>query len=82
MPPHIHIPSIRDQADIGEGKMDNALKFDKIAAATARPVQPGAGRPGRHARNASIDRRKAREVPEAGRADQEDRRAQGPTRSR
>ena len=30
--PHIHIPSLRDQADFGEGKMDNALKFDKIAA--------------------------------------------------
>jgi carboxyl-terminal processing protease len=29
--PHIHIPSIRDQADFGEGKMDNALKFDKVA---------------------------------------------------
>jgi carboxyl-terminal processing protease len=29
--PHIHIPSVRDQADFGEGKMDNALKFDKIA---------------------------------------------------
>lgn len=31
VPPHIHIPSIRDQADYGEGKMDNALKFDKVA---------------------------------------------------
>jgi len=30
--PHIHIPSIRDKADFGEGKMDNALKFDKIPA--------------------------------------------------
>ena len=30
--PHIHIPSLRDQGDFGEGKMDNALKFDKIAA--------------------------------------------------
>jgi carboxyl-terminal processing protease len=28
--PDIHIPSMRDQADFGEGKMDNALKFDKI----------------------------------------------------
>ncbi len=28
--PHIHIPSIRDQADFGEGKMDFALKFDKV----------------------------------------------------
>jgi len=28
--PHIHIPSIRDQADFGEAKMDNALKFDKV----------------------------------------------------
>jgi carboxyl-terminal processing protease len=30
--PHIHIPSMRDQADFGEGKMDNAMKFDKIEA--------------------------------------------------
>ena len=29
--PHIHIPSILDQTDYGEGKMDNALMFDKIA---------------------------------------------------
>lgn len=28
--PHIHIPSIRDQADFGEAKMDNALKFGKV----------------------------------------------------
>lgn len=28
--PHVHIPSIRDQADFGEGKMDYALKFDKV----------------------------------------------------
>lgn len=28
--PHIHIPSLRDQADFGEGKMDNALKFDAV----------------------------------------------------
>lgn len=30
--PHIHIPSIRDQADFGEGKMDYALKFDKVTS--------------------------------------------------
>ena len=29
--PDIHIPSIFDQADFGEGKMDNALKFDHVA---------------------------------------------------
>ena len=28
--PDIHIPSIRDQADFGEGKMDNAMKYDKV----------------------------------------------------
>lgn len=28
--PHIHIPSVRDQADFGEAKMDYALKFDKV----------------------------------------------------
>jgi carboxyl-terminal processing protease len=26
----VHIPSFRDQSDIGEGKSENALKFDKI----------------------------------------------------
>jgi carboxyl-terminal processing protease len=30
--PHLHIPSIADMADFGEGKMDNALKFDTVAA--------------------------------------------------
>ncbi|MDR3618930.1 MAG: carboxy terminal-processing peptidase [Paludisphaera borealis] len=29
--PHIHLPSIRDFMDFGEGKMDNALKFEKVA---------------------------------------------------
>ncbi len=28
--PDIHIPSIFDQAEFGEGKMDNALKFDHV----------------------------------------------------
>ncbi len=28
--PHIHIPSMNDQRDIYEGKMDNAFKFDKV----------------------------------------------------
>ena len=28
--PDIHIPSIFDQADFGEGKMENALKFDHV----------------------------------------------------
>ena len=28
--PDIHIPSLFDQADFGEGKMDNALKFDHV----------------------------------------------------
>ncbi|WP_422930322.1 carboxy terminal-processing peptidase [Singulisphaera sp. PoT] len=30
VPPDIHIPSLRDQLDLGEGKMDNAMKFDKV----------------------------------------------------
>jgi len=30
--PDIHIPSLRDQLDIGEGKIENALKFDKVRA--------------------------------------------------
>jgi len=29
--PHIHLPSLRDHMDFGEGKMDNALKFEKVA---------------------------------------------------
>jgi len=29
--PDIHIPSIFDQAEFGEGKMENALKFDHVA---------------------------------------------------
>jgi len=29
--PHIHLPSMRDHMDFGEGKMDNALKFEKVA---------------------------------------------------
>ena len=28
--PHVHIPSVHDHMDFGEGKMDNALKFDKV----------------------------------------------------
>ena len=31
VPPDIHIPSLADQSDFSEGKMDNALKFDKVA---------------------------------------------------
>ena len=30
VPPHIHIPSMNDQRDFGEGKMENAFKFDKV----------------------------------------------------
>ncbi len=30
--PDIHIPSLFDQSDFGEGKMDNAMKFDHVAA--------------------------------------------------
>jgi carboxyl-terminal processing protease len=32
VPPHIHLPSLLDHLDFGEGKMDNALKYDKIKA--------------------------------------------------
>lgn len=28
--PHVHLPSLRDSMDVGEGKMDNALKFEKV----------------------------------------------------
>jgi carboxyl-terminal processing protease len=31
VPPHIHIPSMNDHRDFGEGKLDNRLKFDKVA---------------------------------------------------
>ena len=30
VPPHVHIPSLLDQYDIGEGKSEAALKFDRI----------------------------------------------------
>jgi len=30
VPPHVHIPSILDQMDYGEGKLDNALGFDRV----------------------------------------------------
>ncbi len=30
--PHIHIPSMLDHRDFGEGKMDNAVHFDKVDA--------------------------------------------------
>src|SRR5207302_6654758 len=30
--PHVHIPSLREVADRGESKWENALKFDKVAA--------------------------------------------------
>ena len=82
--PDIHIPSIRDQADFGEGKMDNALKFDKVDGAAARPVQPRPRRPGRPARKPLGGPPQGRpQVPEAGRADQEVRSSARPgTRSR
>src|SRR5262249_40445229 len=28
--PHVHIPSMNDYRDFGEGKMDNAVKFEKV----------------------------------------------------
>ena len=31
VPPDVHIPSLLDQLDLSEGKMEHALKFDKIA---------------------------------------------------
>jgi carboxyl-terminal processing protease len=30
--PHIHIPSMLDHRDFGEGKMDNAVRYDKVDA--------------------------------------------------
>jgi carboxyl-terminal processing protease len=30
--PHIHIPSMNDFRDFGEGKMDNAVKFERVEA--------------------------------------------------
>lgn len=57
--PHIHIPSIRDKADFGEGKMDNALKFDKVNAlpiAGLKLVNPSLVR---EIETRSLDRRKA-----------------------
>jgi carboxyl-terminal processing protease len=28
--PHVHLPSVRDYWEFGEGKMDNAVKFEKV----------------------------------------------------
>ncbi len=70
--PHIHIPSLRDQADFGEGKMDNALKFDAVPPLQARPVQPHADRSRRTPQDPLVGPSQGRpEVPEAGRTDQE-----------
>ena len=67
--PDIHIPSLFDQAEFGEGKMDNALKFDHV---TERPHDQYNRVPAdlvtrldRSVREAS---RREREVPEARRA--------------
>lgn len=57
--PHVHIPSIRDKADFGEGKMDNALKFDKVdplPVAGLKLVNPSLVR---EIETRSLDRRKA-----------------------
>lgn len=57
--PHIHIPSIRDKADFGEGKMDNALKFDKVnplPVTSLKQVNPAMVR---ELDTRSVDRRKA-----------------------
>ena len=48
--PHIHIPSMHDHRDFGEGKMDNAVKFDKVDPLPHDQYQPRPGRPGRPAR--------------------------------
>ena len=44
--PHIHIPSMLDHRDFGEGKMDNAVHFDKVERAPSRPVSRRARRSG------------------------------------
>ena len=59
--------------------MDNALKFDKVARAGPRPLQPGLPRPGRPAQRPLRAAPQGRpQVPEAGRADQAVPRPQGP----
>jgi len=57
--PDIHIPSIRDQIDIGEGKMDNALKFDKVNALTHAMLKQVTPTLVRELDTRSLDRRKA-----------------------
>jgi len=59
--PHIHIPSIRDQADFGEGKMDNALKFDKVDPLAVPDLHQVSTRLLRELENRSLARRKASE---------------------
>ena len=59
-------------ADFGEGKMDNALKFDKVAALPHDQFNRVPRRPGRAARDPLVGPPQGRpQVPEAGRADQE-----------
>jgi len=57
--PHIHIPSIRDKADFGEGKMDNALKFDKVNALPIAGLKQVNTSLVRDLETRSLDRRKA-----------------------
>ena len=81
--PHIHIPSLRDHMDFGEGKMDNALKFDKVAALPHdhyNRISPDLVDPAQRAIGPAAQGRP--QVPEAGRADQEVPRPQGPALDR
>ena len=79
--PDIHIPSVFDQPEFGEGKMDNALKFDHV---DARPHDQFNRVPSEPRRQPQRPLREApgrvREVPEARRRDPADHRAQGPPR--
>ena len=81
VPPDVHIPSLLDQLDLSEGKMEHALKFDKIAEQPHDNYNRVPADLVAQLTQRSWDRRKASpEVPEAGGVDQEVQRAQGPPR--
>ena len=50
---------MNDQRDFGEGKMDNAFKFDKVGELAPRQLSPRSRRPGRTLEKRSVERRKA-----------------------
>jgi carboxyl-terminal processing protease len=57
--PHIHIPSMLDHRDFGEGKMDNAVRYDKVEALAHDQYNETPDDLVANLSNRSADRRKA-----------------------